>query len=655
MIVDTGAIALLTALIISIYSSFASLLGGAWKINELVTSGKYGLFTIPPLLGIATGALIYAFITHDFSVKYVANNSSLDMPDIYTWVAIYAGNSGSLLFIAFVLSILIVILILNTSKKLPVSSPYINFIVSIQLIFLLLVMVALDNPLDSLPVTPEDGKGINPLLIHFGMFIHPPTQMTGLVAISIPFSIAMGTLIANRGQFDDWIDIGRTWGIISWIILTFGLILGSWWAYTILGWGGYWAWDPVENSALMPWLIMTAFIHSIMVQKNRRMFRTWNMILIILAISLSQMGMFINRGGPVPSVHSFAQSTMGWLFLIFMAFTLLSSITVLFFKSNTIKSKNTIESIYSRETIFLVQNILFIVIAAITLWGTIYPVISDLFFGQIVTVGEPFYDKMNGPLMLLLIAIMGIAPLFPWKKGSNIKIAKNLITPAIIGLLPMAIMLAIGFSKIITLFGVWIFGIAATIIIRELINGTISINKKYQSKYKTSIKSFFSLLLSNRPRYGGYIVHLAVLLFAAGVIHSTYYAIQKDIPLSIGDTAQVGKYSFLYVDFRTNELENRSETTAIFNVSKDSQYIGSLESNRTFFYKFKIAATRAGIRSVPIEDFYIVPSTFSKNGDAVFRVYINPMVWIMWASGPLLFIGAILSIWPRKQNRRKKS
>ena len=311
MIVDTGAIALLTALIISIYSSLASLLGGAWKINELVTSGKYGLFTIPPLLGIATGALIYAFITHDFSVKYVANNSSLDMPDIYTWVAIYAGNSGSLLFIAFVLSILIVILILNTSKKLPVSSPYINFIVSIQLIFLLLVMVALDNPLDRLPVTPEDGKGINPLLIHFGMFIHPPTQMTGLVAISIPFSIAMGTLIANRGQFDDWIDIGRTWGIISWIILTFGLILGSWWAYTILGWGGYWAWDPVENSALMPWLIMTAFIHSIMVQKNRRMFRTWNMILIILAISLSQMGMFINRGGPFPSVHSFAQSTMG--------------------------------------------------------------------------------------------------------------------------------------------------------------------------------------------------------------------------------------------------------------------------------------------------------------------------------------------------------
>ena len=649
MIVDTGAIALLTALIISIYSSIASLLGGIWRINELVTSGKYGLFTVPPLLAIATGALIYAFITHDFSVKYVANNSSLDMPDVYTWVAIYAGNAGSLLFIAFVLSILIVILILNTSKKLPVSSPYINFIASIQLIFLLLVMVALDNPLDKLPVTPEDGKGINPLLIHFGMFIHPPTQMTGLVAVSIPFSIAMGTLLANRGQFDDWIDIGRIWGMISWTILTFGLVLGSWWAYTILGWGGYWAWDPVENSALMPWLIMTAFIHSIMVQKTRRMFRTWNMILIILAVSLSQMGMFINRGGPVPSVHSFAQSTMGWLFLIFMAFTLLSSITILFFKSNSIKSKNIIESIYSRETIFLIQNILFIVIAAITLWGTIYPVISDLFLNQIVTVGEPFYDKMTGPLMLLLIAIMGIAPLFPWKKGSNIKILKNLITPAIIGLFPMLIMLIIGFSKIITLFGVWIFGIAASIIFRELIKGTISKNKKA----KSYLKAFFNLLSSNRPRYGGYIVHLSLLLFATGVIHSTFYSIQKDVPLSIGDTAKIGKYSFLYVDFKSNELKNRNETTAIFNVSKDSKYIGSLESNRTFFYKFKIAATRAGIRSVPLEDFYIVPSNFSENGDAVFRVYINPMIWIMWASGPILLIGAIIAIWPRKQNRKK--
>ena len=251
------------------------------------------------------------------------------MPTEYTWVAFYAGNAGSLLFIALVFSLMSIILVRKLGSSLKQTAPFTTGIISLILAFFLGIITFLANPLERLAVTPLDGQGINPLLVHFGMFIHPPMQMAGLISVALPFSIAMGALLSGRGGDDEWVDIGRLWGMLSWIVLTLGLMLGSWWAYTILGWGGYWAWDPVENSALMPWLALTAFVHSIMVQKRRGMFRMWNIVLISIAFTLAQMGMFINRGGPVPSVHSFAQSTMGWLFLIFMGFTLIASLIAL--------------------------------------------------------------------------------------------------------------------------------------------------------------------------------------------------------------------------------------------------------------------------------------------------------------------------------------
>ena len=242
--------------------------------------------------------------------------------------------------------------------------------------------------------------------------------MTGLISVAIPFSIAMGALLAGRGGRDDWVDIGRLWGMISWLVLTIGLLLGSWWAYTILGWGGYWAWDPVENSALMPWLAMTAFVHSIMVQKRRGMFRMWNIVLIAVAFSLAQMGMFINRGGPVPSVHSFAESTMGWIFLVFMGATLLGSLAAFAWRLDTLKSRERLDSMLSRESAFLTQNVLFLVVAFVTLWGTTYPVIAEASQGETLTVGEPYFNRVNGPVLLMIVFLMGVGPLLPWRRAS---------------------------------------------------------------------------------------------------------------------------------------------------------------------------------------------------------------------------------------------
>ena len=356
MIVEAGQIALALAFIVSLYAAAASFLGVARRSPELLVSGRFGMYSIPALLIVATGALIYAFVNNDFSVRYVAENSSLAMPREYTWVAFYAGNAGSMLYLAVIFALMAVVAIAAIRKNLPYTSPYAVGIMALSLAFLLGVMLFLANPLARQAFTPMDGEGINPLLVHMGMFIHPPLQMAGLVSVAIPFSIAMGAMLAGKGGNDEWVDQGRLWGMISWLILTAGLLLGSWWAYTILGWGGYWAWDPVENSALMPWLAMTAFVHSIMVQKRRGMFRMWNMVIIIIAFTMAQLGMFINRGGPVPSVHSFAQSSMGWLFLAFMATTMIASIAAFVWKSDTLRSRGRLESALSRESAFLAQK-----------------------------------------------------------------------------------------------------------------------------------------------------------------------------------------------------------------------------------------------------------------------------------------------------------
>ncbi len=343
MIVDAGSLALSISFLVGLYAVAGSFAGASRRVTALVLSARYGLYTVPVLLLIATGALVYSFVTHDFSVRYVFENSNLSMPVQYTWVAFYAGNAGSLLFIALVFSVVAVAAVLSLVGRLPATAPYATALMAMVLTFFLGVIVFLANPLDRLAITPGNGEGINPLLIHFGMFIHPPMQMVGLISVAIPFSIAIGAVIAGRGGRDEWVDLGRTWAMISWLLLTVGLILGSWWAYTILGWGGYWAWDPVENSALMPWLAMTALVHSIMVQKRRGMFRMWNIVIVVAAFTLAQMGMFINRGGPVPSVHSFAQSSMGWLFLFFMGFTVLGSLAVFAWRLKTLKSREKLD------------------------------------------------------------------------------------------------------------------------------------------------------------------------------------------------------------------------------------------------------------------------------------------------------------------------
>ena len=643
--VDAGQIALLIALLLAGYAAVASFLG-AWRgIPELAASGRFGLYMVPVLLLVTTLALVYAFVNSDFSVRYVAENSNLAMPRAYTWVAFYAGNAGSLLFIALVLSLLAVLAVLSMRKRLPYTAPYATGIMAVVIAFFLGTMVSLANPLERLPVTPADGQGINPLLVHFGMFIHPPMQMTGLVAVAIPFSIAMGALLARRGGRDEWVDLGRAWGLLAWVILTVGLLLGSWWAYTILGWGGYWAWDPVENSALMPWLALTAFVHSIMVQKRRGIFRMWNMVLIIVAFTLAQMGMFINRGGPVPSVHSFAQSSMGWLFLFFMAFTLVGSAAAFLWRMDSLKSRENLESMLSRESAFLAQNVLFLAVAFVTLWGTIFPIFSEAAQGTTVTVGQPFFDRVNGPMLLALVFLMGVGPLLPWRRATGRNLVRALKYPAAVGIATGVILVITGVRQPVAVVALSTCAVVVTGIVHEWIRGSRSRHRKGEGY----VVAFARLLAGNRPRYGGYVVHLAIMMLAVGAIASSFYSVQRDFVMRPGDTASLGKYTFRYLGVSHSTFADREEDVANFEVYGGDSYLGIMRPFRTVYPDFRISATRGAIRSTPIEDFYIVPSEFSDDGQAVFRVLINPLVWWMWASGPILFLGFLLTLWPQRR------
>ena len=643
--VEVGQIALVLALLVVGYVAVASFLGAWQRIPELTVSGRYALYTVPVLLLVTTLALVYAFVNNDFSVRYVAENSNLAMPKAYTWVALYAGNAGSLLFLALVLSGLSVLAVLSIRRRLPYSVPYTTGLLALVLTFFLGIIVFLANPLERLPVTPADGQGINPLLVHFGMFIHPPMQMTGLVSVAIPFSIAMSALLARRGGQDEWVDAGRFWGMISWVILTIGLLLGAWWAYTILGWGGYWAWDPVENSALMPWLAMTAFVHSIMVQKRRGMFRMWNMILIIVGFTLAQMGMFINRGGPVPSVHSFAQSTMGWLFLLFMGVTLVGSIAAFLWRMDTLKSREKLDSMLSRESVFLIQNVLFLTVAFVTLWGTVFPIFSEAAQGTTVTVGQPFFNRVNGPLLLALVFLMGVGPLLPWRKATKQYLVRALKYPVGVAIVTAIVLVVVGVRQPVAVVAFAVVGYVFTGIIHEWIRGTRSRHRKGEI-YPVA---FARLLAGNRPRYGGYIVHLAIMMLAVGAIGSSFYSVQRDLVMRPGDTASLGDYTFRYVDVSHTEYADRREEVAEFQVYSGDSFLGIMRPFRAVYPDFRIAATRGAIRSTPIEDFYIVPSEFSEDGQAVFRVLINPLVWWMWASGPLLFLGVVVCLTPHRQ------
>jgi cytochrome c-type biogenesis protein CcmF len=680
---DLGYMALMLGLALSAYSAIGSIVGEKIGMAALVVSARRALYMTTVSVAIASGALIYAFVQNDFSIEYVANHSNTLMDRAFVWVAFYAGNEGSLLYILLTLSIISALSVWFAPKRLARSMPWTIAILAIIQLFYFGVLALVASPFELLDTVPADGRGINPLLTHPGMFSHPPLLMGGLIAITIPFAFVSGALIAgNYG--DDWIDVARVSALIGWGVLGTGMLLGAWWAYTILGWGGYWAWDPIENVALMPWLVMTAFIHSIMVQKRRGMFRMWNVALLNIAFVLAQLGMFINRGGPVVSVHSFAASTLGMIFLSFMLVSLVFAFALFLWRMPQLKSDRAMESFMSREASFLINNFLFLSVMAVTLWGVLFPLFSDFARDVSVSVSAPYFDRANGPVLLGIVVMMGIGPLLPWRKASARSLKQWFVWPTVVGLVTVGALVALGVQRPVAIFSFGVVSFVATSILEEWWRGTAA---RHRSGDNWPL-AWWRLVNGNRPRHGGYIVHISILMLGLGIIGTNFYQQRTDGALALGESLIIDNYRIEYVDNGDSSRPDRIAQWAemsVFQIDPDDyteeinfareqgssgftlkdstirpndELIDKIRPWHGFYLDFNMASVRSGIRSTVVEDLYVIPRDFLADGRVSLAVSINPLAWWLWASGPFFIIGTMVALWPqpaveRKPTRRK--
>src|SRR6266705_3214358 len=648
-----GNLALWLALLVGIWGALAGFVGGLNDRPDLARSARHAVFAMCAALLVAVVSLEWALFQHDFNVEYVAAYTSRNLPIFYTWSALYAGQKGSLLFWASVLSLFGSLAMLLTARRHRPLLPYVAGVVcAVAAFFLSVMLFGQANPFQRLPYTPLDGSGLNPQLQNPGMVFHPPMLYLGYISITIPFAFAMAALLSKRLDVD-WLVAIRKWTLLSWLFLSIGICLGMWWAYVELGWGGYWAWDPVENAALLPWLVMTAFLHSVMVQEKRGMLKKWNLGLIIGAWLLSIFGTFITRSGVIASVHSFTQSNVGYFFLVFLIVAAALSFALYASRLPLLEAEATLESMVSREASFLFNNLLLIGIAFSVLWGTLFPILSEAIKGTKITVGPPFFNQVNVPLGLALLAMTGIGPLIAWRRASIPNLQRQFAVPVTSGVFVLLILLVAGVRDLGALMAASIGGFVLGTVVQEFARGARARHRQYGEPTPYAI---VQLLARNRRRYGGYIVHVAiVLLFVAfaGMAFKT----ETEATLRPGESAELkGRdghvYTFTHLGISQYNALNRQVTAALIDVRRDGKAIGRLRTekrqhvdalgNNTFE-----PSTEVGIMSGLRVDLYVVLAGLVNGTEqAVFRFTINPLVWWVWFGGLVLVIGGLIVLWP---------
>ncbi|MBA2454454.1 MAG: heme lyase CcmF/NrfE family subunit [Chloroflexia bacterium] len=633
---------LLLALALSIFGIGLSVVGERKRIPRLALSGVRALIGVAVLVAIASGILLAAFVTHDYSFSYVSGRSSRDMPLYFIITAFYGGQEGSLLFWTLIVSVIGAIAFARNRERFPGLVPYATATLLVVIGFLLYILSFVATPFAVNLVTPGNGRGLNPLLRDPGMLIHPPLLLAGFATLAIPFAITVAALISGR-MTTDWLRFVRRWALVSWAILSAGIFLGGWWAYHVLGWGGYWAWDPVENVSLLPWLTLTAFVHSIMVQERRGMLKTWNVGLLLSSFLLSIFGTFIVRSGLISSVHSFALSDIGPYFLGFLATMTVASVAILIWRLPLMRSENTFESVWSRESGFLLNNLVFTAIAFATLWGTIYPLVTEAFQGTAITVGAPFYNQVNGPLLLTLLLLMGVGPLLAWRRTVGETLLRSLSIPFGLAIVSLAGVLFL-FGQPMAAIGAAaaVFAIGAVVV--EYWRGVRLRRKNAGDSVPAAI---YRLTRRDPRRFGGYIVHLGVAIMALGIVGSWFFNTERQVILNPGDSVDVAGYTVGYERLGQTRTADARVVTAHVNVSSSGNDHGSMEANRFTYDGFEDqTTTRVAINTVGFDDVYVMLLEWDDGGAAHLRIFVNPLVNWVWAGGAVYLLGMGVLFWP---------
>lgn len=646
MLADLGYIAVIIAFVAAVYAAGAAYYGAKTKQSQWVESARNAVFAIFPIILLSCVIIVTLMLTNDYSVEYVWRVTSRDMPTYLKVTALWGGQAGSLLFWNLLLAAFTTAAMARKWREQKELMPYALIVGSLTQIFFLGLTAFVENPFARLDVVPPNGNGLNPLLRHPGMIIHPPMLYLGFTGFTIPYTFAMAALMS--GKLDDgWIRTTRRWTLVAWLFLSLGLILGGRWAYDVLGWGGYWAWDPVENASFMPWLAGTAFLHSVMIQEKRGMFKWWNMTLIILTYLLIVYGTFIVRSGVISSVHSFAQSAVGPLFFGFMGVMFIFSLYwLLIERRDVFKSEDRLESMLSRESAFLLNNYLVLGILAATFWGTTYPIFSELFTGEKATVGEPFYNKVNGPLFAALLLLMGIAPLTMWYRSSAKRIAMSLRWPALASTVIVVLCFVFGITSWGALLGFWIVAFSMILTLLEFWKGT---RARMRGRGESAWVAFSSLMARNRRRYGGYWIHVGVLIMAFGIVGSYFFQEETQIRLKVGESVGLGQYEMVFLG--TERFPGRDDlliTQANIDVYHRGEFVKNIQPRTELYTRTDQPMTIPAARSTIAEDFYVLIVNWEQTltTEATFRVFLNPLINWVWAGGFVFTIGTMIAAWP---------
>jgi cytochrome c-type biogenesis protein CcmF len=647
-----GQFALWSAFLLGLWGAVIAF-AGRWRDRpELAASVIRSVYAVFGCLAVASLALWKGLISHDFNIEYVAAYTSRNLPSSFIFSAFWAGQKGSLLLWAVVLSTFASLAQLLTPRRYAHLMPYVAGVTSTVVAFFVSVMLFGSNPFERLGFTPADGRGLNPQLQNVGMVIHPPMLYLGYISITIPFAFAVAALLSGRLD-TGWIQAIRKWTLVSWLFLGIGITLGMWWAYVELGWGGYWAWDPVENASLLPWLTMTAFLHSVMIQEKRGMLKRWNLGLIIGTFLLSIFGTFITRSGVIASVHSFTQSNVGYFFLAFLVVAAVLSFTLLYLRWPLLRADVQLESMLSREAAFLFNNLLLVGIAFSVLWGTLFPILSEAVRGTKITVGPPFFNRVNVPLGLLLLGLTGVGPLIAWRKASPANLKRQFTAPVLAGAFTLAGLLTAGVRDFYALIALGLAGFVAGTIAQEFHRG---VRARRRMHGESAPLALARLVARNRRRYGGYLVHVGVLIYFVAFAGMAFRR-EREATLKPGESVELAspfghRYRLTHVGISQYEALNRIVSAATVKVSKDGKPAGLMTSEkRQHVDSFKRPtfepSTEVGIRSGLQEDLYIVfAGAVDGTEQAVYRFTINPLVWWVWFGGFVLVLGGIVTMWP---------
>lgn len=609
---------------------------------------------------IALAALGYLFVINDYTNQYVWQYSNRDMPALYKLTAIWGGMDGSMLLWCAALTTCAAIVALQSTRYPRVLMPWVLAVLNSCSLFFLTVATYLTNPFRYLkaPFIPPDGNGLNPLLQNPYMAIHPPTLYLGFTFLAVPFSFCAGALLSGHLS-NEWIRLTRRWTLIGWGFLTLGITLGGYWAYIELGWGGFWAWDPVENSSFLPWLTSTAFLHSVMVQERKNMLRLWSVWLIFISYMLTVFGTFLTRSGVVQSVHAFASTDIGWVFLLYLAVLFGFGVVLTAYRYNDLKSERRIESLFSREAAFLLNNLLFLSICFATIWGVLFPVFSEYMTGQKQAVGIPFFNAVNVPLFLLLILLMGIGPMIAWKRASVKALLRTFASPALVGVVAGG---ALMFGGITDFYPVTAYALCAFVgmtILHELYRG---IRAQRAALPEGSLsQATGTLLRRHRIRYGGYLIHIGVLIATIGITASMAHKIEREVALQIGDSYSIGRFELTLdkVAERRGSNFNSLYATATLRDKNSAKVVSQLEPELRFYPRGGMRGMNSGegenTTEVALftslrEDFYLVLAGLDDSGNkAALKMFVNPLQMWLWIGVVIIAIGVVVVLPARAQ------